>query len=211
MLPLPVLLAVVSIPPVIAETAPPALQPEIARRLVDPPRCIAARCLQGEWQVAATAQIPAGQVRIGGTRLPGAGSQLTIPGSRRDWVKAQGSNARLGLQFGAQMLKTGESSLSLAMETGYRLQGYADDGIAGTGPVWRGQLEWSHELDERLRLSQTARLEAGQHGLYLRNNLSVDIRLHPQWRLGAGVETRHDSDVSSRNQTDATVKLRYLF
>ena len=56
---------------------------------------------------------------------------MRLPGSQRSWIKARGSNARVGLQYGEQMLKTADTSVSVAMETGYRLQGYADDGPAG--------------------------------------------------------------------------------
>ena len=48
----------------------------------------------------------------------------------------------------------------------FRLQAYADDGIAGTGPVPGGQLEWQQALGERTRLSQTTRVETGQHGTF---------------------------------------------
>ena len=212
MLALPVLIAAIALPPAIAaESPPPILQPEIVARLLDPPTCLQADCLGGEWVIAAMPGIPAGQRRIDGSSLPGGGGRLRLQGSQRSWIKARGSNARVGLQYGEQMLKTADTSVSVAMETGYRLQGYADDGTAGTGPVLRGQFSWSQVLGPRTRLAQTTRLEAGEHGAYLRNTLSLDVRLWPQWTLGAGVETRRDSSVTSRNQTDATVKLRYLF
>ncbi len=195
----------------IALPPPSVLQPEVAQRLLDPPRCLQLRCADGEWVVAAMPQIPAGRLRVDGSGLPGGGGRLRLNGSRRDWVKAQGSNARVGLQYGAQMVKTGDTSLSVAVEPGYRLQGSVDDGVAQTGPVLRGQLEWSHALDAETRLSQTARLEAGQHGAYLRNSLSLVWQIQPQWSLGTGVDTRRDSALQSRNQTDMSVKLRYLF
>lgn len=202
---------VLAAPPVLT-TLPstPLLQQEVVLRLVDPPRCLQARCLGDEWHVGAMPAIPAGQLPVDGNALPGAGGRPSLPAARAGQLKAQGSNARVGVQYGLQVAKTGQTSARVALETGYRLQGYADDGIAGTGPVLRGQLEWSHALGPRSRLSQTARLEAGQHGAYLRNNLSLDLSLRPKWTLGAGVETRRDSNLAARNQTDMTVKLRYL-
>lgn len=208
---LPLLLMAATLPPVIPPDIPSLLSPEMAQRLVDPPRCLEPRCVRGEWVVDAMPRIPAGQIRVDGSALPGAGGRLRLPGSQRSWVKAQGSNARVGLQYGAQMVKTAATSVRVAMEPGYRLQAGADDGVIEVGPVLRGQVEWSHALGEEGRIAQTARLELGQRGAYLRNSVSFVWQLHPRWSLGTGLETRHDSTQQSRNQADMTVKLRYLF
>lgn len=208
---LPLLGLVLAAPPTLGALPPtPLLQQELVLRLVDPPRCLHARCLAGEWRVEAMPTIPSGQLPVDGNALPGGGARPNLPGTPPEQVKLRGNNARVGLQYGRQMAKTGQTSVRVVMETGYRLQGHADDGISGTGPVLHGQLEWSHALGQRSRLSQTARLEAGQHGAYLRNNLLLDLSLHPKWSLGAGVETRRDSHLTTRNQTDLTLKLRYL-
>ena len=42
----------------------PVLPPEVAERLVAPPRCLKARCVNGEWSVDAMAAIPSGQRRV---------------------------------------------------------------------------------------------------------------------------------------------------
>ena len=115
------------------------------------------------------------------------------------------------MQVGVQALNTEEASVAFSVDTAYRLQAYADDGTAGTGPVLRGQLEWRQALGERARLSQTTRVETGQHGTYLRNSLQFNMKLQPQLTLSSGVEFRRDSDISGRNQTDATLNLRYAF
>ena len=72
-------------------------------------------------------------------------------------------------------------------------------------------MEWRQALGERARLSQTTRIETGQHGTYLRNSLLFNLQLQPDLTLSSGVELRRDSDASGRNQTDATVNLRYAF
>ena len=210
---LPLLWLAFSVPPSAFELAPvPMMDAAIVQRLADPPRCLSARCASGEWQVDAMAAIPAGQRRIDGDDLPGAGGQLRVAAQpRKDWVKAKGSNARVGLQYGMQAVKSEYASLSWAIDTGYRLQGYADDGIAGTGPVLRGNLEWRQALGERTRLSQVTRIETGQRGTYLRNSLQLDIALQPALSLVSGIELRRDSAVTGRNQTDANLKLRYVF
>ena len=210
---LPLLWLAFSVPPSAIELAPvPVMDAAVVHRLADPPRCLAARCASGEWLVQAMPAIPAGQLRVDGNNLPGAGGRLRVPAQpRKDWMKAKGSNARVGLQYGMQALKSDYASLAWAIDTGYRLQGYADDGIAGTGPVVRGNLEWKQSLGERTRLSQVTRIETGQHGTYLRNSLLLKFQLQPALTLDTGVEMRRDSEVRGRNQTDAKLNLRYVF
>lgn len=212
MLTLPSLLLALSAPPAIAvQSPPPLLAPAVAERVADPPRCLQARCLSGEWRIEAMADIPAGQLRVDGDSLPGGGARLQLPDARRDWIKARGSNALVGLQYGLRLRSDPDGSLSVTMEPGYRMQGYAEDGIAGTGPVLRGRLAWNGELAPGVRLSQTTRLETGAGSTYVRNSLLLDVELQPRLTLGSGVETSRDSAVAGRNQTNATLKLRYLF
>ncbi|QNN45359.1 DUF481 domain-containing protein [Thermomonas brevis] len=209
---LPLLWLAFSAPPTAIALPPlPVLQPEVVQRLIDPPRCLKARCVNGEWSVDAMADIPSGQRRLDADDLPGSGGRLRLPDERRDWMKAQGSNARVGMQYGVQAMKTRDTSVRVSVDTGYRLQGYADDGTAGTGPILRGQVEWNQALGKRARLSQTTRIETGQHGAYLRNSLLVNVQLQPMLTLSSGVEMRRDSDLVGRNQTDATLRLKYAF
>ena len=210
---LPLLWLAFIAPPAAIDQAPVALpQPVVVQRVLAPPRCEPARCLSGEWNASAMAAIPGGQRRIDGHDLPGSGVRLLLADAqRRDWMKPQGSNARVGLQYGVEAETPPGTQLRVAFDTGFRLQAYADDGIAGTGPVLRGQLEWQQALGERTRLSQTTRVETGQHGTFLRNSLQVKLALQPGLVLSSGVEVRRDSDVAGRNQTDATLHLRYAF
>ena len=210
---LPLLWLAFSAPPSAIALAPvPVMDAVVVQRLADPPRCLAARCASGEWQVRAMPAIPAGQLRIDGDNLPGAGGRMRVAVQpRKDWMRAKGSNARVGLQYGMQAVTSEYASLAWAIDTGYRLQGYADDGIAGTGPVLRGNLEWKQALGERTKLSQITRIETGQHGTYLRNSLLLKFQLQPALTLDTGVEMHRDSEVTGRNQTDARLNLRYVF
>jgi hypothetical protein len=204
-------LAFTAPPTALAQPLVPVLKPEIVQRLLDPPRCLKARCASGEWVVDAMPAIPSGQRRLDADDLPGSGGRLRLPNERRDWMKPQGSNARVGMQYGMQAMKTRDTSVRVSVDTGFRLQGYADDGIAGTGPILRGQVEWNQALGKRARLSQTTRVETGQHGAYLRNSLLLNVQLQPMLTLSSGVELRRDRDLAGRNQTDATLKLKYAF
>lgn len=210
---LPLLWLAFTAPPITLDIAStPVLEPVVVQRLLAPPQCLAATCVHGEWLVDAMADIPAGQRRIDAADLPGKGSLLRIADKqRRDWMKPQGSNDRVGMQYGVNAFTTDEASVAFSVDTAYRLQAYADDGTAGTGPVVRGQMEWRQALGERARLSQTTRVETGQHGTYLRNSLLFNVQLQPELTLSSGVELRRDSDASGRNQTDATLNLRYAF
>lgn len=210
---LPLLWLAFTAPPITLDIAStPVIEPAVVQRLLAPPQCLAASCVHGEWLVDAMADIPAGQRRIDAEDLPGNGSLLRIADrTRRDWMKPQGSNDRVGMQYGVNAFASEEASVAFSVDTAYRLQAYADDGTAGTGPVLRGQLEWHQTLGERARLSQTTRVETGQHGTYLRNSLLFNLRLQRDLTLSSGVEFRRDSDASGRNQTDATLNLRYAF
>lgn len=209
---LPLLWLAFSAPPaVLAEPPVQVLRPELAQRFVAPPLCIDPRCVRDEWQVPATAMIPAGQRRLDGDDLPGAGTRLRFHDERRDWLRAQGNNSRIGMQYGVQALKSEASSLRLAVDTGYRMQGYADNGMAGTGAIVRGRMEWQQALGPLAHLSQDTQLEAGQHGAYLRNQLRLKLQLQPGLTLGSGIDLRRDSAIDSRNRTDATLDLRYVF
>lgn len=210
---LPLLWLAFTAPPITLDHVPASIiEPVVAQRLLAPPQCLAASCMRGEWQLSGIPEIPAGQRRIDAEDLPGNGTVLRIADrKRRDWMKPQGSNNRVGMQVGMQALNTQAASVAFSVDTAYRLEAYADDGIAGTGPVLRGQLEWRQALGEHARLSQTTRVETGQHGTYLRNSLLFNMQLQPQLTLSSGVEFRRDSDVTGRNQTDATLNLRYAF
>ncbi len=210
---LPLLWLAFTAPPITLDLASiPVIEPVVVQRLLEPPQCLAAACVHGEWLVDAMADIPAGQRRIDADDLPGNGSLLRLADQkRRDWMKPQGSNDRVGMQYGVNAFTTDEASVAFSVDTAYRLQAYADDGTAGTGPVLRGQLEWRQALGERARLSQTTRVETGQHGTYLRNSLLFNLQLQRDLTLSSGVEFRRDSDASGRNQTDATLNLRYAF
>ena len=210
---LPLLWLAFIAPPTVIDQAPVALpEPVVARRVLAPPRCRPQRCLLGEWRVEAMADIPRGQRRIDGRDLPGGDARLRLADARRrDWMQPQGSNARLGLQYGLQALQQDQASLVLEVAPGFRLQPYADDGTAGIGPVLRGAVEWRQPLGPRVRLSQVTRIETGQQGTYLRNSLLVKVALQPDLTLSSGVELRRDSEAPGRNRTDATLNLRYVF
>lgn len=204
-------LALAAPPSVLALPVQPVLQPEVTQRLLDPPQCLMPRCLNGEWVVQDMPLIPRGQRRVGPDDLPGGGGRLRVSGGGRDWVKAQGSNARVGVQYGMQAVQTAATSLKVAVDTGVRLKPYADDGIAGIGPILRGQLEWQQVLGPRIRLLQTTRIETGQHGTFLRNSLLLNVQLRPTLLLSSGLDARRDRDLPGRDQRDATLKLRYTF
>ncbi|MGE4366061.1 hypothetical protein, partial [Thermomonas sp.] len=63
----PLLWLVLAAPPTAFAVPPPlpVLQPEVAQRLLDPPVCLAPRCVNGDWVVEAMPAIPPGQRRVG--------------------------------------------------------------------------------------------------------------------------------------------------
>lgn len=94
------------------------------------------------------------------------------------------------------------------------MQPYVDDGVATTGAVARGKVEWRQQLAPRTLLVQQLKLEAGRSDTYVRNTVGVDVEVLPQWLLQSSLETRHDSAADGgRGRTENTgkVQLRYAF
>ena len=114
---LPLLWLAFTAPPITLDLASiPVIEPVVVQRLLEPPQCLAAACVHGEWLVDAMADIPAGQRRIDAEDLPGNGSLLRLADQkRRDWMKPQGSNDRVGMQYGVNAFTTDEASVAFSV------------------------------------------------------------------------------------------------
>lgn len=182
--------------------------------------CLALRCRDAEWQPPSPASTYAFRGEDQPVRrsvLPGQaspGPRLRASASRRDWVAGDGNAARLGARYGIDAIRTPDTRLTMEVGTGYRLQPYADDGIADTGVVARGYVEWRRTLAPWAALTQQLRVETGRGDTVVRTRVGVDVELLPQWTLRSSVDTRHDSAGNGgRGVTDSngTVQLRYVF
>ncbi|HEU4991143.1 MAG TPA: DUF481 domain-containing protein [Luteimonas sp.] len=172
--------------------------------------CYSFECLQAGWRVPAAA-LPARRDPFALPRaLPAQRTSLRTPMSRRDWVAAYGSNARLGTRYGIDAVRDPDTQVRVEVGSGFRLQPYAEDGIGHIGPVARGSLSWLQRIGDNAQLEQQVRVEAGRGDTYVRNSMALDIGLQSNWTLRSSIDLRHDS-ASDDTATQGSVQLRYTF
>lgn len=205
----------VLMPPVFVQPFPqapdvPAAVALAGGRVVPQRPCYSLQCLQAGWRMAAPA-LPARRNPFALPRaLPVQRPGLRAPASRRDWVASYGSNARLGTRYGVEAVRDPDTQVRIEVGSGYRLQPHVDDGIGHIGPVARGSLVWLQRVGEHARLQQQVRVEAGRGDTYVRNSMSLDITLQPNWTLRSSFDLRHDS-AADDTAAQGSVQLRYTF
>jgi putative salt-induced outer membrane protein YdiY len=172
--------------------------------------CYSFECLQAGWRLSA-APLPSRRNPFALSRtLPRQRSSLRAPATRREWVATYGSNARLGTRYGISAFRDPDTQVQLEVGSGFRLQPYADDGIGHIGPVARGSLLWLQRIGQNARLVQQVRVETGRGDTFVRNSMSLDITLQPNWTLRSSVDLRHDS-AADDTAAQGSVQLRYSF
>jgi hypothetical protein len=173
--------------------------------------CYSLACLQAGWRLSTKPLLPAQRSPFAVPRgLRRQHGNLHAPATRREWVANYGSNARLGTRYGIDAIRDPDTRVSIEVGSGYRLQPYADDGIGGIGPVARGSLLWLQRLGERAEMVQQVRVETGRGDTFVRNSMSLDIRLQPNWTLRSSVDLRHDS-AADVTVAQGSMQLRYAF
>jgi uncharacterized protein DUF481 len=139
---------------------------------------------------------------------------LHAPASRREWVDAEASYAKVDTTFGLDAIRRPGTQVQLELGTGYRLQPYADYGTASIGVIASGGLRVSQRFGDWAELNQQIRVETGRHNTFVRQTLGVDIMLQPRWTLQSRLEVNHDSaGDGGRGSTDAhgSLNLHYAF
>ena len=172
--------------------------------------CYSLACLQAGWHRPA----PPLPVRRNPFAMPrplrAARDGLGVRATQRDWVASDGSNARFGARYGIEAIRDPDTEVRIEVGSGYRLQPYADDGIAHIGPVARGSLQWLQRVGDNARLVQQVRVETGPGDTFVRNSMALDITLMPNWTLRSSVDVRHHS-AADDTATQGSLQLRYAF
>ena len=177
--------------------------------------CYSLQCLQAGWRlssaVPSTAPLPTQGNPFALPRgIPARPSALRAPASQREWIASYGSNARFGTRYGIEAISDPGTRVRIEVGSGFRLQPHADDGIGHVGPVARGSLLWLQRVGEHAQLVQQLRVEAGRGDMFVRNSMSLDIDLLPNWTLRSSVDLRHDT-AAADTDTQGSVQLRYAF
>jgi hypothetical protein len=173
--------------------------------------CYSLACLQAGWRLSTKPLLPAQRSPFAVPRaLQPQHGRLHAPATRREWVANYGSNVRVGTRYGIDAIRDPDTRVSIEVGSGYRLQPHADDGIGATGYVARGSLLWLQRLGDRAQMLQQVRVETGRGDTYVRNSMSLDIALQPNWTLRSSVDLRHDS-AADDTAAQGSVQLRYAF
>ncbi|RPE79793.1 DUF481 domain-containing protein [Vulcaniibacterium tengchongense] len=178
--------------------------------------CFSTRCGDEEWRLALAPPrdpiIPAR--REAPPPLPGSQryAALSAPATPRESRELYSNDYRIGGRFGVQALRNGPTELGLKLGAGYRLAPLHDDGINRPGAVFRGELNFGQRFGERARWTQRVQFESGHGEAFVKQSVSLDVNLWPNWTLESDFAIRHDTQSGGGSETaESTIELRRRF
>ncbi|WP_342316759.1 DUF481 domain-containing protein [Lysobacter sp. FW306-1B-D06B] len=178
--------------------------------------CFSTRCGDAEWQVAMSAPMPVERSDAGrrSLRLPGSQSYapLSAPATPRESQTLYSNDFRIGTRYNVQAMRDGPTQVGLALGAGYRLAPLYDDGINQAGPVLRGELNLGQQFGDRARLTQRVQFESGRGEAFVKQSMSLDVNLWPNWTLESDFAIRHDTQSGGGKETaESSIELRRRF
>ena len=120
----------------------------------------------------------------------------------------------LALGYGRQLVETERTTLETEIAPGYRRAREAETGRVESDAIFRGLLDFSHELTGNTRLVNRLLVESGADNTFARNDLGVSVAMNEAFALKVGLQVRHNTDVDpDRRRTDTltTINLVYSF
>lgn len=179
--------------------------------------CFSTRCGDEEWQAKTSSTAvpaPSASASRKSLRLPGSQrfAQLSAPATPRESRSAYSNDFRIGTRYGVQALRDGPTRLGLQLGAGYRLAPLYDDGINLPGPVLRGELNFGQKIGERATWTQRVQFESGRGEAFVKQSMSVDVNLWPNWTLQSDFAIRHDTQTGGGSETaESKIELRRRF
>jgi len=179
--------------------------------------CFSTRCGDEEWQVAMSAPMPvesASDARHRPLRLPGSQSYaaLSAPATPRDSKGSYSNDFRIGTRYSVQAVRDGPTQVGLTLGAGYRLAPLYDDGINQAGPVLRGELNLGQKVGERATWTQRVQFESGRGEAFVKQSVSFDVNLAPNWTLESDFAIRHDTQNGGGKETaESKIEVRRRF
>lgn len=166
--------------------------------------CYSTRCGDEEWRRELTLPPLPAKRAAGLPILPGAKPRAPLAaGATARTTRAGYSNPfRVGGRVGVQAVREPDTRLGVQVGAGYRLAPLHDDGIADTGPVLRGEVDFGRRLGERAHWTQRVQVEAGRDGdTFVKQSFGLEVEVWPAWLLETDYVIRHGShiDDSSRH------------
>lgn len=177
--------------------------------------CFSTRCGDREWAVAKSAQQPAQPIEpLPRALLPGSQryASLSAPATPRDSKALYSNDFRIGTRYQVQAMRDGPTQLGLSLGAGYRLAPLYDDGINVPGPVLRGELNFGQQIGERAQWTQRVQFESGRGQAFVKQSVSLDVNLWPNWTLESDFAIRHDTQTGGGKETaESRIELRRRF
>ena len=178
--------------------------------------CFSTRCGDVEWKVAMGGATPVepSDARHRSLRLPGSQSfaPLSAPATPRDSKTMYSNDFRIGTRYNVQAMRDGPTQIGLALGAGYRLAPLYDDGINQAGPVLRGELNLGQQIGDRALLTQRVQFESGRGEAFVKQSMSLDVSLWPNWTLESDFAIRHDTQSGGGKETaESSIELRRRF
>lgn len=178
--------------------------------------CFSTRCGDAEWKFAMAAPLPVPSSGPRGRELRLPGSQryasLSAPATPRDSKALYSNDFRIGTRYHVQAMRDGPTQLGLTLGAGYRLSPLYDDGINLPGPVLRGELNFGQQIGERAQWTQRVQFESGRGEAFVKQSVSLDVNLWPNWTLESDFAIRHDTQSGGGKETaESSIELRRRF
>ena len=179
--------------------------------------CLSTRCGDEEWRLALSPPaepLPVSDGRHRPLALPGSQryANLSAPATPRDSRSMYSNDFRIGTRYGTQLVRDGGTSLGLQLGAGYRLSPLYDDGINQAGPVLRGELNFGQKIGERATWTQRVQFERGRGEAFVKQSMSLDVNLWPNWTLESDFAIRHDNQGGGGSESaESRVELRRRF
>ena len=178
--------------------------------------CFSTRCGDTEWRLAMSAPAPIepAESHRRTLRLPGSQSYapLGAPATPRDRSTLYSNDFRIGTRYEVDAVRDGPTRIGLALGAGYRLAPLYDDGINLPGPVLRGELNFGQQIGERAQWTQRVQFESGRGEAFVKQSVSLDVNLWPNWTLESDFAIRHDTQTGGGKETaESRIELRRRF
>lgn len=116
------------------------------------------------------------------------------------------------LGYGYTAIDDERTLLSIEAGPGYRRAQLAGSGETATDAIARGQVDFRYKLTDNTTLGNLLLVESGSDNTFLQNELGVTVNMNASFALKAGLQLRHNSEVSpgiDKTDTLTTVNLVY--
>lgn len=118
----------------------------------------------------------------------------------------------IAISHGYQWIDSETTKLRTEVGPGYRRSKSAATGDTDGEGILRGGIDFRQTLTENTELFNTFLVEAGDDNTFAQNDLGVQVSMNDRLALKAGLQARHNTDVSpGKKKTDTLTTLNLVF